>query len=81
MAGWQPIGKTARPRGIAKVAVFLASDLSEFLTGTIIPVDGGVSAVYLGKNREDVAAVGTELVTQVLGQESESHLRNVGLSI
>ena len=36
-----PLGRLATPLDIAKAAVFLASDLAEFITGVELPVDGG----------------------------------------
>lgn len=39
-----PLGRLAFPEDIAKAALFLASADSEFITGVIIPVDGGISA-------------------------------------
>lgn len=38
-----PMGKLGMPEDVANTAYFLASDESSFLTGTIIPVDGGNS--------------------------------------
>jgi 2-deoxy-D-gluconate 3-dehydrogenase len=38
-----PAGRMAEPEDIAKVAVFLASTGSDFITCTAIPVDGGYS--------------------------------------
>jgi 2-deoxy-D-gluconate 3-dehydrogenase len=38
-----PAGRWGRPADLAGVAVFLASQASDFLTGTAIPVDGGYS--------------------------------------
>ena len=35
------LGRMGKPEDIAKVALFLASDLSEYVTGQIIGVDGG----------------------------------------
>lgn len=39
-----PIGRDGTPDDCAKAAIFLASPLSEYLTGIILPVDGGTSA-------------------------------------
>ncbi|HEU5291127.1 MAG TPA: SDR family oxidoreductase [Cyclobacteriaceae bacterium] len=38
-----PMGKLGMPEDVANTAYFLASDESSFLTGTVIPVDGGNS--------------------------------------
>jgi NAD(P)-dependent dehydrogenase (short-subunit alcohol dehydrogenase family) len=37
----QPLQRTGTADDIAKVATFLASDLSDYVTGVVIPVDGG----------------------------------------
>jgi NAD(P)-dependent dehydrogenase (short-subunit alcohol dehydrogenase family) len=44
MADKAALGRMAEPREHAEVAAFLASDSASFVTGTIIPVDGGWSA-------------------------------------
>jgi NAD(P)-dependent dehydrogenase (short-subunit alcohol dehydrogenase family) len=41
---WVPLGRFGRPDDYAQVAVFLASDMARFVTGTIVPVDGGTLA-------------------------------------
>lgn len=41
---WAPVGRLGRPEDQARVALFLASDLSSFVTGHNIPVDGGTKA-------------------------------------
>jgi len=39
-----PLGRFGQPRDVAELAVFLASDESSWLTGTAIPLDGGLTA-------------------------------------
>ena len=39
--GTIPLGRLSRPADVANACVFLASDDAEFLTGVILPVDGG----------------------------------------
>ena len=43
MARMQPIPRAGHPEDIAKMALFLASDDSEWITGTAMVVDGGVN--------------------------------------
>jgi NAD(P)-dependent dehydrogenase (short-subunit alcohol dehydrogenase family) len=38
---WVPVGRFGTPADIAGVALFLASDLSGFVTGTTVHADGG----------------------------------------
>jgi NAD(P)-dependent dehydrogenase (short-subunit alcohol dehydrogenase family) len=40
-----PMGRWGRPEEIAEPAVFLASDASSFMTGQVLVVDGGLSAM------------------------------------
>ncbi len=37
-----PVGKYGQPKDLAVLAVFLASPLAHYITGTVIPVDGGL---------------------------------------
>jgi 2-keto-3-deoxy-L-fuconate dehydrogenase len=39
----QPIGRLGTPEEIAGMAVYLASDISAYATGTLMVVDGGVT--------------------------------------
>jgi NAD(P)-dependent dehydrogenase (short-subunit alcohol dehydrogenase family) len=40
-----PLGRAGKPEDIVGPAVFLASDLSRYVTGTIVMVDGGYRAI------------------------------------
>jgi NAD(P)-dependent dehydrogenase (short-subunit alcohol dehydrogenase family) len=40
-----PLGRFARPEEVAAVALFLASDQASYVTGAIIPMDGGLTPV------------------------------------
>lgn len=41
---WVPVGRMGLPEDQARVILFLASDLSGFVTGHVIPTDGGTGA-------------------------------------
>jgi NAD(P)-dependent dehydrogenase (short-subunit alcohol dehydrogenase family) len=40
-----PLGRAGQPEDIVGPAIFLASDLSAYVTGTIVMADGGYRAV------------------------------------
>lgn len=43
-----PLRRNGRPEDIAQVALFLASEMSAYMTGTCVVVDGGLTAVVQG---------------------------------
>lgn len=45
MAQMTPLGRNGQPEDIAKVALFLASDMSAYMTGAYVVVDGGISSI------------------------------------
>ncbi|MCV0394872.1 MAG: glucose 1-dehydrogenase [Rhizobiaceae bacterium] len=51
-----PLGRAAVPREIASVMAFLASDDASYVTGLIMPVDGGQMALSSGWLPPEVAA-------------------------
>lgn len=45
LANMHPIGRYAIPSEIAEAAAFLASDKASFITGVVLPIDGGLTMV------------------------------------
>ncbi|MGB3315115.1 MAG: SDR family oxidoreductase, partial [Albidovulum sp.] len=39
------LGRIAKPEEIAAVVAFVASDLASFMTGAVLAVDGGATAI------------------------------------
>jgi NAD(P)-dependent dehydrogenase (short-subunit alcohol dehydrogenase family) len=40
-----PMGRVGQPEDIANAAIFLASDMASFVTGTLLMVDGGYRTI------------------------------------
>lgn len=60
LGGTMPSGRVGFADDIARVAVFLASDLSAHVTGATIPVDGGATAVTLSSFGRDIGPYAEE---------------------
>lgn len=41
---FHPLGRNGQPRDVADAILFLASEQASWITGTVLPVDGGVTA-------------------------------------
>jgi len=41
---WYPLGRVGEPEDIARAALFLASEEASWITGAVLPVDGGLTA-------------------------------------
>ncbi len=52
LARWYPIGRVGEPADIAHAALFLASDEASFVTGAVLPVDGGLTAGMYEMSRQ-----------------------------
>lgn len=57
---WYPLGRVGEPDDIANAAMFLASDEASWITGAVLPVDGGLLAGNYRMTRELLAEAGDE---------------------
>ncbi|HCO60569.1 MAG TPA: hypothetical protein DIT58_10290 [Porticoccaceae bacterium] len=44
LTGDMPFGRPAEPAEVADLAVFLASERAAYMSGTVVTIDGGLSA-------------------------------------
>jgi NAD(P)-dependent dehydrogenase (short-subunit alcohol dehydrogenase family) len=44
VAFWQPLGPIGEVGDVAEACVYLASDEAKFVTGVVLPIDGGWTA-------------------------------------
>jgi meso-butanediol dehydrogenase / (S,S)-butanediol dehydrogenase / diacetyl reductase len=51
---WYPLGRIGEPEDVAGAALFLASDEAAWISGAILPVDGGLTAGNMQMAREIV---------------------------
>ena len=52
LARWYPLGRVGEPEDVAGAALFLASDEAAWISGAVLPVDGGLTAGNLEMMRE-----------------------------
>ena len=57
---WYPLGRVGEPEDIANAAMFLASNDASWITGAVLPVDGGLLAGNYRMTRELIAEAGGE---------------------
>lgn len=63
----QPIGRLGVAEDIAEAALWLASDASAFVTGIVLPVDGGATSAYQGTFATAVVDAAKEFTETRLG--------------
>jgi NAD(P)-dependent dehydrogenase (short-subunit alcohol dehydrogenase family) len=57
---WYPLGRVGEPEDVANASLFLASDEASWITGVVLPVDGGLLAGNFPMTRELLAEAGSE---------------------
>jgi meso-butanediol dehydrogenase/(S,S)-butanediol dehydrogenase/diacetyl reductase len=57
---WYPLGRVGEPEDVAGAALFLASDDAAWITGAVLPVDGGLTAGNLQMMREMTEDLGDQ---------------------
>lgn len=62
LGGKQALGRYGSAEDVANAALFLASDLSAYVSGTVIPVDGGISSYTLSTSDEEIFAAAQDFV-------------------
>ena len=54
LARWYPLGRVGEPEDVVGAALFLASDEAAWITGAVLPVDGGLTAGNMQMTEEIV---------------------------
>ena len=52
VAKWYPLGRIGEPEDVAGAALFLASDEAAWISGAVLPIDGGLTAGNMEMARE-----------------------------
>lgn len=60
LAEWYPTGRVGEPGDVAHAALFLASDEASWITGAVLPVDGGLTSGPYRMNTELVPEPGPD---------------------
>lgn len=57
---WYPLGRVGRPVDIAESLMFLASDAASWISGVVLPVEGGLLAGNIAMTQDIVPAAGDD---------------------
>src|SRR5215203_3148496 len=60
LARWYPLGRVGEPEDVVGAALFLASDEAAWITGAVLPVDGGLTAGNMRMVEEMIKGQGDE---------------------
>jgi NAD(P)-dependent dehydrogenase (short-subunit alcohol dehydrogenase family) len=60
VARWYPLGRVGKPEDVVGAALFLASDEAAWITGAVLPVDGGLTAGNMQMMEEMVKGQGDQ---------------------
>jgi meso-butanediol dehydrogenase/(S,S)-butanediol dehydrogenase/diacetyl reductase len=60
LAKWYPVGRVGEPEDVVGAALFLASDEAAWISGAVLPVDGGLTAGNMQMVREMMTESGDE---------------------
>jgi NAD(P)-dependent dehydrogenase (short-subunit alcohol dehydrogenase family) len=64
LGGKQAMGRYGTMEDVANAALFLASDLSAYINGVFIPIDGGISSYTLSTSDEEIFAVAKDFIAK-----------------